>query len=63
MLPEYRRQGIITLLNRQVEKRMRTLEIARLAGRVVVDKAVARQFYRRENYRDHFVSVSRQIKP
>ena len=59
MLPEYHRQDITTLLNRQVEKQMCSLDVVHLVLRVAADNVAAREFYRRENYSDQFVFVSK----
>jgi ribosomal protein S18 acetylase RimI-like enzyme len=63
VVPERRRQGIATLLNAQVEKQMRALGITQLALRVAANNVTARDFYRREDYCEQFVVMSKQIRP
>jgi len=63
VVPERRRQGIATLLNAQVEKQMRSLGITQLALRVAASNVTARDFYRREDYCEQFVVMSKQIRP
>ena len=63
VVPERRRQGIATMLNAQVEKQMRALGIAQLALRVAASNVTARDFYRREDYCEQFVVMSKQIRP
>jgi GNAT superfamily N-acetyltransferase len=62
VVPDRRKQGIATLLNAQVEKQMRVLGITQLALRVAAKNAAAREFYRREDYSERFIVMSKQIR-
>jgi len=61
VLPEYRHQGVGSLLNRKLEEQARVLGATNVALRVAADNKEAREFYINEQYQDKFVVMSKDL--